>query len=607
MTDRKHNCCYLVLTLAAFFGIGATHSVQAHPVSVTQTRVYVAREQVTTEMQIFLEDLFLFHNLKPNNEDFLSRDVILKGIELHKKFILERFVIRDVAGEALKGRVVGVVGVDKLPDEGVSIAALMAHSLKFELEHELSAPPEFLTFSQNFTDKAGILPSEMKLTVKQENAKEAHTLDLRPGDVQTVRLDWKIPPLSPEASKEEREKWAKAQKEATLGITSYSSVYSFLYIEDHEVRHEILIPVLTLEQSVLIARDEDNFLDLAEQDEARVQIEAFFKTGNPIEIDGTRAEPVVSRCDFYGLDFKDFARQAPRKKVSLSSARVGIILTYPTKTPPKTVKLTWNRFNNYVWAVNLVVFADDKTTKETLSRIGEKNVFTWKNSGKPAPPPPQPVKVELPVQRTIAIPIVSVCFVPLILIVLVWKIIQGKIRSGLLWAGGFLLAALVALPFLHHDFPNPWDKKPELSDEQAGKIFAQLHKTTYRAFDYRKESDIYDALALSLDSDLLTDVYLDIRRSLEMAEQGGARSRVGEVKILSGTKKPLPNNDGPGFEYQCRWNVSGTVEHWGHIHERTNQYLAQFTVQPIDDHWKITKVELLDEQRVQFETRLRGR
>ena len=51
-----------------------------------------------------------------------------------------------------------------------------------------------------------------------------------------------------------------------------------------------------------------------------------------------------------------------------------------------------------------------------------------------------------------------------------------------------------------------------------------------------------------------------------------------------------------GFARYCRWTVAGTVEHWGHIHERTNQYEAVFAVEPVDNAWKVTNIELLDEQ-----------
>ena len=80
-------------------------------------------------------------------------------------------------------------------------------------------------------------------------------------------------------------------------------------------------------------------------------------------------------------------------------------------------------------------------------------------------------------------------------------------------------------------------------------------------------------------------------------------------EILDGQFEPLPvESDGSeyGFGYQCRWNVAGTVEHWGHIHQRTNQYEASFRVEMVDNAWKVTNMELLNEQRLQFETKLRG-
>ena len=94
-----------------------------------------------------------------------------------------------------------------------------------------------------------------------------------------------------------------------------------------------------------------------------------------------------------------------------------------------------------------------------------------------------------------------------------------------------------------------------------------------------------------------------------MQEQGGAISRIEDVKVIAGHASL---NDGSKtrsqleFAYQCRWHVVGTVEHWGHIHERTNAYHAVFTVAAIDGLWKVTKMSVLDEERVQFETKLRS-
>ena len=46
--------------------------------------------------------------------------------------------------------------------------------------------------------------------------------------------------------------------------------------------------------------------------------------------------------------------------------------------------------------------------------------------------------------------------------------------------------------------------------------------------------------------------------------------------------------------YRCKWNLVGNVEHWGHIHERTNTYDANFDVQAIDNEWKITEMRMND-------------
>ena len=141
-------------------------------------------------------------------------------------------------------------------------------------------------------------------------------------------------------------------------------------------------------------------------------------------------------------------------------------------------------------------------------------------------------------------------------------------------------------------------------------VFASLHADLYAAFQYRTESDVYDALAFSTSGDVLQATYLNIVEGLKMEEQGGAVARVREVEILDGTRgeltgqrrsKELP----AGFAYRCRWNVAGTVEHWGHIHARTNQFEADFHVESVGGNWKVTHLAVVDSRRLQFSTGVR--
>jgi hypothetical protein len=319
-------------------------------------------------------------------------------------------------------------------------------------------------------------------------------------------------------------------------------------------------------------------------------------TGNPIEIDGVPVTPVVERCDFYGLDFKDFARRAQSRPVSMVSARVGIILSYPLTRSPGSLKVTWDRFNKYVWAINMMVHSGGTVTPVTLSRLGANNEFFWKAPGPVTAPALSEVLVELPPRRKLCVPWLSAgCFLLMPAVVLALKRRGAVTRRYLSALAVLLLAAVVSWPWLRCEVPDPF-AAARVPDEVAADTFSVLHENMYRAFAYRSEERIYDALSNSVHGELLSDLYLQIRRGLEMQEQGGAVSRVRDVSVLASRREPLPpegQHDERGFGYRCRWNVSGTVEHWGHVHSRTSQYEALFKIEPCDDAWKITDIQLL--------------
>jgi hypothetical protein len=42
----------------------------------------------------------------------------------------------------------------------------------------------------------------------------------------------------------------------------------------------------------------------------------------------------------------------------------------------------------------------------------------------------------------------------------------------------------------------------------------------------------------------------------------------------------------------------GTVGHWGHVHTRQNLYDAIVTIKAVDGTWKITELEVIEENRI---------
>ncbi|MFB3078377.1 MAG: hypothetical protein ACE1Y4_10255, partial [Lysobacterales bacterium] len=95
--------------------------------------------------------------------------------------------------------------------------------------------------------------------------------------------------------------------------------------------------------------------------------------------------------------------------------------------------------------------------------------------------------------------------------------------------------------------------------------------------------------------DLLADIYLEIRGSLELASQGGARVKVKSVEMI-GTG--LKDRSGNRLTISSEWVVSGSVGHWGHVHQRANSYQAELEISEIDKVWKLTGLEILQEERL---------
>jgi hypothetical protein len=135
-----------------------------------------------------------------------------------------------------------------------------------------------------------------------------------------------------------------------------------------------------------------------------------------------------------------------------------------------------------------------------------------------------------------------------------------------------------------------------VDDKRAWEIMSGLLHNIYRAFDFRDESTIYDTLEHSVSGDLLAQIYLETKRGLELASQGGARAKVKEIEILEVEAHRAAGER--AFTARSTWNVRGAVGHWGHIHQRINQYQADFRIEPVDGVWKITQLELLQEERI---------
>ena len=576
-----------------------------HPISVTEAGIFVTRTKAIVRIQMFAEDLILFQGLEPNDQDRISPEDLKRGLADHREFLLERITLRDTKGEPIKGEVTDLKSFE-IPTDGILSTDMMLHTATWELEFPFPEPPEFLTFQQDMSDENFIIPSEMKLTVHQSGTAMNYTESLIPGASTTVRFDWEQA-ITEDASDAEWESWFSKQREATLGITSYSSVYSFVYIEPNEIRHEILIPLATLTTILPIKSRDASFIEIDEQGAIRTLIQDWLRDENPVTINGSRVMPEFSRIDFYGLDLRDFAAQAAEQKVSLASGRVGIILRY--QTPDNAVRdatVTWEKYYSTMNKIQSVVISyPDRTDRFEFSRYNRAvdNVLKWMCDPDSLPQPIESVPAIIAPRPKMMIPVGSL--ICLAIVIGSFQISKRPVR--LLVSGVALILAIAASRSVGFTIDHPWQKAAELSQDQATAIFQKLHQGVYRSLDFGSEDRVYDVLATSVHGPLLETLYLQLHQSLEMKEQSGAVARIQAIHYESGELTPRPSASilWPGFEYHSTWTVAGTVEHWGHIHERQNRFDAGFIIEPCDGQWKITRMDIANQQQIGAKTRLR--
>ena len=138
-------------------------------------------------------------------------------------------------------------------------------------------------------------------------------------------------------------------------------------------------------------------------------------------------------------------------------------------------------------------------------------------------------------------------------------------------------------------------RQVEMDDERLTQLVGDLLHNVYRAFDYRGEEVIYDVLERSVSGELLTDIYLETQKGLELANQGGARVKVKTTEV---NDAELVSRSGNQLTIVSDWNVFGSVGHWGHVHQRTNGYRANLEISELEGVWKLTGLEILEEQRL---------
>lgn len=380
-------------------------------------------------------------------------------------------------------------------------------------------------------------------------------------------------------------------------------------IEDEAVVFTVSLNLVFLDELIESGREDASVIHPVEAPAVERGLLRYFTEHNEVEIDGVVVQPVVASFELVEPDI-DLLPLFPVSGLR-GLRKVKLELSYPVKSPPQRVRMVWGPYPEDILLSTpedplMLEIAAELTASGTMTIINFRESepeYTWhraSSAGGRFLPVPAP-----PTARMIELPMVSVSLGAGALLFLLLAIWRPARPIAVAVVPLSLALAVMTLGMKRIEVEVPFDPASRLpTPDEARDAFEPLHANIYRAFDYTEESDIYDALAQSVDGELLQTLYDQIYRSLIMYEEGGALSRVETVEPVSTDIESigvLEGGDRRGFQVLARWRVTGVVVHWGHSHTRTNEYLAAYTVGSTADGWRIVGNEVREQMRIDLE------
>ena len=308
----------------------------------------------------------------------------------------------------------------------------------------------------------------------------------------------------------------------------------------------------------------------------------FLAEHTPVWIDGRSVNGTLDRVHFIKRTLRTSGVVEPGADIGIHTALIGAIYIYPIESLPQQVTMGWDLFNDRISRVPAVTSDEAGGLPTTVEP--DDPTLVWKNF---LTNPSQPAFMEVqapPEPRRVAIPVISVACLGMIAVVWIRRFLKASTsltRQGQPLAVSMVLIAVAILTIRWPTWTvtMPGSRSRQLAASDAAAVTHSLLHNVYRAFDYRDESTVYDVLDRSVSGELLTRTYLDTQESLTLASQGGASARVKEVELLELDAEPAPDR---AIRARVAWQVRAAVGHWGHIHQRRNQYVAELKIEPVD-------------------------
>ncbi len=564
--------------------------------SANIVEIYIEEDGVRVVLEAHIGDLDVFRDLVP--EEWLKTVELaaerLPLSERMRRFSLETLRIETPDGETLQA--VAVKIEPRLRQDRQSKYAGMINPYTRQRVPDAPADKRVLYAELSYAFPGGGPPPEALTIVppldEQGRArvtigfiayhKTVPVIDFRYlGSAAKVQLNWDDP-------------WYTKFDNPNLKRHHKDALMSFLYIEPREVRHEVLVRV----------RDLQEWTDLglagggkAIGPDARLavkqQARRFFETGNPLQIDGKPVKPASSRAEFLKISLSGLQLVEADKPLDLSTAVLGVILSYPVGHLPRNVSVEWALFNRRIGRIP-VTMTDPAGPFRTYIDSESPN-FGWQNFlHKYVEPKIMPVRLNA--GYAFEVPVASLILV-LAALIAIWLMVRPRYASRYAWAGVALICAASAVLLQRAaviEVRNPFAGPP--AEATAAKIITAVLDNVHTAYLERTKPELNRALGVVVTESGYTDIKTELSRALAIKVAGGGIARVNAIEAL--VVKDLGMIDGrSGFRAVAEWTALAHADHWGHAHRRRIRFRALMELEQLHGLWKLNGLTVVDARR----------
>ena len=582
-----------VLGLILLVGAGAASRAQADWMNLTGAEtapniaeITIEDDRVSLALEVYIEDLDTFHDLVP--DDWLTDAAVERPSleERMRRFSGETFRFVTEGGVALPARL--TLAEPRLRKDRFSPFAGMINPttrqrvpeppedkrvLYAEIEYPFAERPKSLTVVPPL-DEAGVALVNTGFIAYH---KAVPIIDFRYLSAPaTVNLNWDDP-------------WYSRFENPGLKRHHKSALMSFLYVEPNEVRHEVLARIRDLEEWMDLGLGSRDNIEPEEWDGLMARVGAFLLTKNPVVIDGSPVEPTLTRTNFVTVGLRGIQVIEEPRRLDVSTAILGVILSYRTDGMPEEVTVDWELFTDQIQRVPAT--AIDPAGPFMSYADPDDRIIAWQNHLIDYRPPTVEA-VPLGPGHRLRLPLAALVLLLLSVaaggLAVKPRLVTRKAWTGAAAAG--LFGAVLLSSSAVYEVANPFVGPPD--NDAAAKIVGQLAGNLHNALQLREEGKLHDAMALNIAPEKLDEVVPEVRRALAIEIQGGGTARVDSVDEV--VVKDIESLDGGGFRALSEWRANASAGHWGHLHQRRMRFSALMEMQPVESAWKLTGLTVVD-------------